>query len=282
MTQWDDQALQARIKTAGQDRYAAGSPDEREVATYRAALLRTLRGEARDRRVLILGMTPELRRLSADLGCATVCVDINPRSIAVYRDWLAPVQRTRETVIQGDWLQLARLLPRPFDAVLGDGLFGNLLTLEAHRRLLATMRDCLVPGGAVIQRNIFIPRDFDLRAHDAEALLCAHRSGSINDEEFGFGMRMWGCHAAAYDPATLLLDNKRVYDTYQSWLDDGRLTPAEHALIRRYYFAGHNLIPGEALWERLLTEAGFRFERLPLAGQQWYGYYPVYSCRRED
>ena len=66
MTQWDDQALQARIKTAGQDRYAAGSPDEREVATYRAALLRTLRGEARDRRVLILGMTPELRRLHVD------------------------------------------------------------------------------------------------------------------------------------------------------------------------------------------------------------------------
>lgn len=282
MTQWDDQALQARIKRAGQERYAAGSPDASEIAVYRAALVRALPGETRERKVLILGMTPELRRLGADLGCATVCVDINPRSIAVYRDWLTPGQRARETVIQGDWLQLARLLPRPFDAILGDGLFGNLLTLEAHRRLLGAMHDCLVPGGTVIQRNILIPRGFDPRAHDADALLRAFRAGGIGEEEFGFGMRMWGCFATAYNPDTLLLDNTQVYDTYQAWLASGRLTPSEHALIRRYYFAGRNLIPGESLWETLLAEAGFRFERLPLAGRQWYGYYPIYCCRRAE
>jgi hypothetical protein len=282
MTQWDDQALQARIKRAAQERYAAGSPDEREITVYRAALVRALQGETQDRKVLILGMTPELRRLSADLGCAAVCVDVNPRSIVVYRNWLTPEQRRRETVIQADWLKLDRLLPQPFDAILGDGLFGNLLTLEAHRRLLDNMRHSLTPGGAVIQRNILVPCGFDPRAHNADALLRAFRAGAINDEEFGFGMRMWGCFDAAYDPDTLLLDNKQVYDTYQVWLDGGRLTPSEHALIQRYYFAGRNLIPGEALWERLLAEAGFRFERLPLAGRQWYGYYPIYCCRRAD
>ncbi len=282
MTQWDDQALQARIKLAGKERYAAGSPDTSELAVYRAALTRALQGETQDKSVLILGMTPELRQLAAGLGCATVCVDIHPRSIALYRDWLAPEQRCRETVIQGDWLQLPRFLSQPFDAILGDGLFGNLLTLEAHRRLLDNMRQCLSPGGAVIQRNIFIPHDFDPRDHAAAALLRAFRAGAIGEEEFGFGMRIWGCFDMAYNPDTLLLDNGQVYAIFRRWLDSGMLAPAEYALIHRYYFAGRNLIPGESLWERLLAETGFRFERQPLAGRQWYRYYPIYYCQRDD
>jgi hypothetical protein len=278
MTQWDDQALHARIKHAGKERYAAGSPDGNELAVYRSLLERTLRNGTRD--VLILGMTPELRHLAASLDCRTVCVDINPRSIELYRDWLTPGQRHNETVVQGDWLRLPQFLSRPFRAILGDGLFGNLPTIEAHRTLLDNMRQCLAPDGAVIQRNIFIPRDFDPRAHGATALLRAFRAQEINEDEFGFGMRIWGCFDAAYDTGTLLLDNQRVYATYKLWTDSGRLTPAEYACIHRYYFAGQNLIPGQELWESLLAEAGFTFERHAITGRQWYGYYPIYYCRR--
>jgi hypothetical protein len=167
----------------------------------------------------------------------------------------------------------------PADVILGDGLFGNLHTLEDHRALLANMKECLAPGGAVIQRNIFVPRLFSLHDHAAPALLRAFRAGEINEDEFGFAMRIWGCFGAAYDAKTLLLDNKRVYDIYARWYDEGRLSVNEHALIRRYYFAGRNLIPGEDLWERLLADCGFDFERQHLTGRQWYDYYPIYCCR---
>lgn len=280
MTEWDDQALRARIKRDGKERYAAGSPDSIEIAVYRAALQRALRENGHGRRVLILGMTPELRWLSASLDCQTTCVDINPRSIEIYRDWLTADQRRNETIIHGDWLQLPGLLKQPVDAILGDGLFGNLLTIEDHRALLGNMARCLAPGGAVIQRNIFIPRDFSLREYAAPALLRAFRAGDINEEEFAFGMRMWGSFDQAYDADSLLLDNKRVYERYRDWVDSGQITAAEYELIHRYYFAGRNLIPGQELWERLLTEAGFSFELQHLTGRQWYAYYPIYYCHR--
>jgi SAM-dependent methyltransferase len=267
MTEWDDQALQARIKRDGKERYAAGSPDSTEIAVYRSLLQRALADDARDRHILILGMTPELRRLAAALGCRTTCVDINPRSIALYRDWLSAEQRRNETVVQGDWLKLPQWVSDPADVILGDGLFGNLHTIDDHRALLANMKECLVPGGAVIQRNIFVPRLFSLQDHAAPALLRAFRAREINEDEFGFAMRIWGSFSAAYDAKTLLLDNKRVYDIYARWHEEGRLSAVEHALTRRYYFAGRNLIPGEELWECLLTECGFDFERQHLSGR---------------
>lgn len=280
MTEWDDQALRARIRREGKERYAAGSPDHNEIEVYRTLLARTLAGDGRRKQVLVLGMTPELRRITASLGCRTLCIDINPRSIDLFRDWLTAKQRRNETIIQGDWLQLPRLLNGPVDAILGDGLFGNLHTIEDHRLLLSNMIQCLAPGAAVIQRNIFIPRQFNPRAHAAAALLRAFRAGEIGGEEFGFGMRIWGRFGEAYDADTLLLDNRQVYDTYRSWRDSGRLSVDEYDLIQRYYFAGRNLIPDEELWEFLLTEAGFSYERQRIAGQQWYGYYPIYYCQR--
>ena len=242
MTDWDDQALTARIKQRG-ERYAAGSPDKNEVQIYRALLQRALPRPEQNGGVLILGMTPELRHITASMECQTVCVDINLRSIELYKDWLTDEQRRNETIIHGDWLKLPSLVKTRVAAILGDGIFGNLLTIADHRLLLDNLVQCLVPGGALILRAILIPRYYSVHDYDARRLLYAYRAGAINEEEFGFGMRMWGCYDAAYDPSTMLLDNKRVFDTYKHWLEMGEISKAEYALIHRYYFGGRNLIP---------------------------------------
>jgi len=282
MSQWDLEALHARIRHPGRERYPAGSPDDAEVARYHALLGRTLerRRSLSRNTVLVLGMTPELRRLAIALDCNVITIDSSPLAIETYRDWLSPSERRHERVLQGDWLEVPALLDGPVDAVLGDGVFGNLQTLAAHRALLRALAAWLAPEGALIMRNILIPDPFPLVEHAAERLVQAFREGFLDEFEFGFAMRIWGSFAQAYDNDTLLLDNACVYTRYDQWLADKRLTPSEHALIRRYYFAGKNLVPPQSVLASLLRDAGFAVEWQALAGRAWYAYYPIHCCER--
>jgi hypothetical protein len=83
----------------------------------------------------------------------------------------------------------------------------------------------------------------------------------------------------AYDPDTCLLDNQIVYDHYESLRQAGGITPAEHEIIRHYYFGGKNMIQHQDLWEKILADSALDFEVQPLNGQDWYSDYPVYCCR---
>ena len=163
------------------------------------------------------------------------------------------------------------------NVIMGDGAFGNLLSLSAHRTLLSSLRQRLAKGGALILRKILIPENFRLNDRKATQLVNAFRTGRLSDAEFGFEMRLWGSFEQAYDRATMLLDNAVVFERYARWLEQGRLTEAEYALIRRYYFPGQNLLPSQELWEQLLTEAGFAFKTQSLTGRTWYTYYPLYN-----
>jgi hypothetical protein len=134
---WDPITLRARIEDgSGRRRYAGGSPDETEIAAYATALPSHLQ----DGTALILGMTPELRRLALRGYRSIVSVDINPQAIALYRDWIEPPDPLRERIVQADWMTLADVVAMPVQAVLGDGVFGNVLTLDAHKYLLRQNR----------------------------------------------------------------------------------------------------------------------------------------------
>lgn len=280
MSGWNRKTLEARIRIAGQERYAAGSPDPAELCVYRKLLLKRIAGrDEGTTSALVLGMTPELRRLAVNSKCRLTSIDINPSSIELYRNWLTEDQQSRECIIEGNWLELTRLLDSRVDVILGDGIFGNLPDIASHRKLLPILAESIKPDGIVILRKILVPQAMDVSEYDAATLLDDFRSNRITTEEFAFGMRIWGCFSKAYDADRLLLDNHIVFETYDHWLAQGYLTESEHSLIQRYYFGGKNLLPPQAVWEELLTDAGFAFERQPLAGRTWYQYYPIYACR---
>jgi SAM-dependent methyltransferase len=132
MTGWDEGTLRLRIADErDRVRHAAGSPDATEIAAYARALGRVARGRA-----VVLGMTPELRRLAARTFAEVVAVDVSSEAIALYGEWLTPAERRGERVVRGDWMDLERLLDGRVDAVLGDGVFGNLPDAAAHAALL--------------------------------------------------------------------------------------------------------------------------------------------------
>lgn len=280
--QWDLKALRARTKDAGKRvLHEAGSPNQAELDLYG----RFLTGAFPDERpppnmhVVVLGMTPGLRRLAHGLRCEVTCVDNNTTAIEFYRDWTPPERSAHERILEVDWMDMAAHIDRPVDAILGDGIFGNVLSIPRHRELLGVIKGVVAESGIVIFRKILIPRSLSLEENEAERLLHDFRADRLSEAEFGFAMRLWGSSRTAYEPETCLLDNKRVFERYQAWHDDGVLTADEHAIVERYYFGGLNLIPPIDLWETLLTESGFEFERGLLTGRAWYDYYPIYRCR---
>jgi SAM-dependent methyltransferase len=274
---WDRDTLRARIQDAGaRIRHPGGSPDPTEVAAYEAALP----AGARDGTALILGMTPELRRLALRRFRRVVSVDANPGAIDLYRDWIDAKDRARERIVRADWLDLTGRVA-PVSAVLGDGVFGNLLTLAAHRRLLRQIARLLQPGGRFITRQALIPNGFDPAAHRADRLLRRFRRGAIDAGEFGFGIRLVGYLETCYDGRRYLLDNARVFRRCDDARRQGVIREDEYAAIRRYYYGGRNCILPQDRWERLLAECGYRFDTRPCRGKAWYAYYVIYACERD-
>jgi SAM-dependent methyltransferase len=190
---------------------------------------------------------------------------------------IGPSDRRRERVIRADWMTLAERVG-PARAVLGDGVFGNLLTLEAHRRLLLEIARVLLPGGRFITRQALVPRGFDPGAHRAARLLRRFRRGEIDASEFGFGMRLFGHYDDCYDRDTFLLDNAAVFRRCDDARRRGELEDREHAAIRRYYYGGRNCILPQERWEDLLRDCAYRFTTRPCRGKAWYDYYVVYAC----
>lgn len=275
---WDAHTLRSRIDSAdSRTRFEAGSPDKCEVALYRKAL-RRLRSEPFEDNVLVLGMTPELRQMALELGCQVASVDRSAESIALYTDWIDADLSVRETIVQANWFAIDQILPHKFDAILGDGVFGNILSLDGHREFLAKLKAMLSPGGALILRQALVPHGFEAEQYEALTLLNQFRAGALSQSEFGFGMRLWGSFATAYDKDKFLLDNAVAFERYQEWAAESVLKPKELEIIHRYYFGGLNMILPQEVWETMLSEAGFQFRIETLAGKAWYAYYPLYVC----
>lgn len=274
MEYWDTQTLASRIANRlFRKRHEAGAPNPEEVQAYLAALPQHT-GTA-----MVLGMTPELRTALLVANWEVVTADRNSQAMNLYRDWVPHDCAGRETLLLTDWLDLPFRLDKPADAILGDGVFGNLLSVQAHQELLDSLGRCLCPSGVMVFRQALLP-DGPLEVYRAEHLLRAFREGQLDEPGFGLSMRLFGLLEEAYDGRTRLLDNSRVFEIYANWRDVGRLTSHEYDVVARYYFTGYNSLLPRTLWEDLLRQAGYRWETLKLSGRHWYEWYPLYRLVR--
>ena len=141
--QWDDISLTTRIKDKdSRQRFEAGCPNKKEIDAYAAALPK----DCSKQTAVVLGMTPELRLLAAKLFQKVLTIDYNSKAIETYTGWLPSQYCQKETIINGDWLDLRKILPCPVYAIMGDGIFGNLQNVEQHRILLSNIALSLLPG----------------------------------------------------------------------------------------------------------------------------------------
>lgn len=269
---WDADTHQARIAdVASRRRHAPGAPSEREVATYGVAA-----AIAPGQHVVVLGMTPELRRLALAAGARVTAIDASQTAIDVYREWIDPADADRETIIRDDWVSALGRLPEPVDRVMGDGVFGNLASEASCRDLLAVVRDRLATTGRAVFRKMLLPmppEDWDM---SAEGLIAARRAGRICNNAFGFAMRFWAYRDDAYDPDSLRFTNAIAYDRIEALRAAGALEPAECEAIGRFVFRGDNLVGSREWWDEIVTATGFHSRSWP-AIESWSWYYTVYA-----
>ena len=264
---WSAQDLSARWQDRERRlRYPAGSPNDAEIAAYASCLPA---GSA-SHLAVVLGMTPELRTLALHRFARVVSVDHSETAIRLLGDWVDPVHRARELIVRSEWTGISRLLSAKAVAILGDGVFGNLPTLDAWPEMLRDLRELLAPGGALILRQALLPRGFTPAADTKWRLLERFRAGEIDEFSFGLGWRLLGHHDTCYDPAVAMLDSAAVVEATDADLAAGRLSRDEYDRTRRFAFRGTNVLPDEEAWERMLVEAAYDWRILPLNGRDWY------------
>ena len=183
--------------------------------------------------------------------------------------------RRRETVHCADWLELAGLVdPGSVDAVLGDGVFGNV-SLPGHPRLLAQVQTVLGAEGRMVLRQALVPRGHVVRGREWLRLRDRFRAGDLDEAGLGLGVRLLGHLFCCWDEAEGRLDNPRLFAETTQQYAAGCWTDHELACIQRYRFDGDTLLLPEDRWAGLVRDAGFRLQTVPTNGRDWYRYYPV-------
>ncbi len=273
---WDAKTIRLRIEDPKtRQRFAAGCPNADEIKMYEAAT-RNLRDKSI---ALVLGMTPELRKLTIRVFCRVVTADNNPDAIATYKNWLSKEEQHKEHILETDWFDLEQHLNHRVSAIMGDGIFGNLVNFESHVTLLQLLSRLLSDGGVLIVRKALIPANFDPDEESFENKLKLFRQGALDRAEFGLASRILGFYRHSYNPETYILDSRDIRYAIQKKYRQGRITKTEFHAMNRYSYNGRNCILPQEVWERLLSDCGFKYRIFECLGKDWYRYYKIYQCR---
>jgi len=280
---WDAGSLDARVANPRtRKRHEAGSPNGAEVKSY-ASFLPASRICA-ESTALMLGMTPEVRTMLAGHFKQLVSVDHNVLSIRKYREWIPQELRHKEKIFHADWMHLDRIdwsvLP-PVRAVLGDGIFGNITSMEAHVNFLKLLRDCFPYARLIFRKALCVPIPSVSNDEEARTMLRdAYRAGEISEDDFGLGIRIRGFLQECRDMETARLDNVTLFAECERLERRGFFDKKELELIERFRFNGDYILPTRQQWEGLLEQVGAAYEVRELEGHQWYEYYPIYGIER--
>jgi SAM-dependent methyltransferase len=157
-----------------------------------------------DECILLLGVTPEL----ADVGADVTAVDRNPAMIA--NIW--PGDTTARRAVAGDWLRLG-FPDASFSAAIGDGSLNALGYPAGHQALHGELARVLRPGGRFVCRVFAAPR----AGEPVEALREAALGGAIR----GFNAFKWrlamALVAASGDPNIAVV---RILDAFDAMFAD--------------------------------------------------------------
>jgi SAM-dependent methyltransferase len=108
------------------------------------------------KKILILGVTPEIREVLAELKYDVTCIDINKEMISAMNSVLK-IKNPNEKIINENWLDNS-LLNNSFDIVIGDAVLPNV-TWEEREKLLLEAKRVLKPHGIFLNRAFCVPRE---------------------------------------------------------------------------------------------------------------------------
>ena len=133
-----------------------GRPSEEAIEFYKEFAKDATCGLKRKPRGLVLGATPELRDLLAEMKWEAVMIDVNLEMIEAMSALLKR-NNPNEVIVKGDWIENP-LRSGYFDAVFGDLVLANV-PWSLQGAFLKNVRRVLRPGGAFITKVEVVKKD---------------------------------------------------------------------------------------------------------------------------
>ena len=201
----------------------------REVLEIYQSHLEVVRGEFGKPTVLILGATPELADLALSYECRVYRVDSNQAMFAAARERQQFSDRSNETVVCSDWLDMGVIAGGTVDLVMGDAAV-NQIPHTRMKELFGELRRITHPGSMLSLKQIVMP-DAKVSAFQFDNTVRAYRAGRITSTEFYKILRFYCFLGEAYDPRTRVLNAEKVFATIKTRYEAGVLSPDEFEFL---------------------------------------------------
>lgn len=190
-------------------------PSEGDLEIYRSFLPQ----KGNKMRILILGSTPELRDLAAQVTEEKVYVaDFSYRMPAAMLPYTFFVDPMRETWVRSNWFEL----PFPekfFDLILGD-LMLQQLPPDRETEFLAKMQELLKRGGVFLSRFHFL--DKELQTGSLDSIFQEVTTSKLSDEEKFTWLKLRVLWLLA-DLDTRTLRRQAAYDRFKEYIESKKI-----------------------------------------------------------
>ena len=172
-------------------------------------------------RVLVLGATPELADLALSSGCLVYRVDNNQAMFdaAAWRQQYP--DRSNETIICGDWLNMDMIGDGMVDLVMGDAAI-NQIPHERMGDLFSELTRITHPGSLFSLKQIVMPDD-KVAGYEFSKTVHAYRTDRISADEFYEILRFYCFLDEAYSADSRVLDAGKVFSAIRSRYEAGEL-----------------------------------------------------------
>lgn len=108
--------------------------------------------EVKNPKVLILGVTPELRDLANKYSLCSIVCDVNLEMIKAMNE-LIKYKNSKEKITIRNWLEMD-FKKESFDLILGDACLNQISSQEKIKKLLRKLKDFLRPNGYLLIREV--------------------------------------------------------------------------------------------------------------------------------
>lgn len=252
------------------------APGKGDLRIYDKFFKETIKNNKRPK-VLILGVTPELRDLAFNYSSQVVSVDISKEAIDIFRD-MTKTKSKDEVIIQANWLTVP-LRKNYFDVVMGDGSFTNLSDLKSQKLLFKKVFELLKVGGYLIMRELVRPQDHKLGLR--EIIKKYREDETYAFPDFYMDMRFMAYFNNAYNKKHKTISAQIVFKEIEKSFKKGDLNNKEYGELNSLISSVNNVYQKESELKNMFKNYFKLVSSERSSDFHFTKYLPVYCLRRK-
>lgn len=222
-------------------------------------------------RMLVLGMTPELRDLGLHMGFEVIAVDFNWNMIKKMNELVGIKIREKEIIIKGNWLGIP-LRDNYFHCVVSDVSINNL-ALNDFPRLFKKLQSILVSGGCIsIKEAVHPDSDKQINAFEKNVELYRKKKMSFND--FYLRARFMTSRHKTYNEKTKINSGKKVFEEFKRVHKKSIINKKEFERLYKLYNVISHTILKQSEFLRIFKRY-FKLISIKQSDSDKYDFYPL-------